>query len=141
MADYGMYDGMEKVYNTTCAKVVVDSTFNIGKKDYLIELTQKYQLEAEALLLNRAATSISQLSDWVMCMIEGSFLRLRGPLKYEEHGDMMVILRLAVHLYNFYCFHVGIDQIQHLCTNKTIFSFMITSLLMQMKWSSCNNIN
>jgi hypothetical protein len=33
MADYGIYEGMEQVYERTGTKVVVDSAFNIGTKE------------------------------------------------------------------------------------------------------------
>ena len=74
IADYGVYDEMEKVYNANGAKVVVDSAFNIGTKYYVIKSVQKDPLDTDALLLNRAATSIKKLSEQGMHMIEGSFL-------------------------------------------------------------------
>ena len=58
MADSGVCARMEKLYTTTGAKVVVDSDFNISTKYYLIKSAQKDPLDAEALLLNRTATSI-----------------------------------------------------------------------------------
>ena len=58
MADYGVYDAMETVYDESGGKVVVDSAFNIGSKDYLIKSSQQDPLDERALLLNRQATSI-----------------------------------------------------------------------------------
>ena len=37
MAEYGLYGRMEKVYNATGAKIMVDSSFNTGIKYYLIK--------------------------------------------------------------------------------------------------------
>ena len=65
-------------------KVVVDSAFNIGRNNYLIKSSQIDPMYAEALLLNRGATSIWQLSIGGMHMIGGSFPRLKDRLKFEE---------------------------------------------------------
>ena len=113
MADYGVYDAMETVYDESGGEEVMDSAFNIGSKDYLIKSSQQDPLDERALLLNRQATSIRQLSEWGMRMIQGSFPRLKDPLLFEEHGDRKVILRLMVHLYNFQTAQVGINQIMN----------------------------
>ena len=63
----------------TGAKVVVDSAFKIGTKYYLVKSSQQDPLDYHTLLLNRAATSIRQLHEWGMRMIEGSFSRLKDP--------------------------------------------------------------
>ena len=70
-------------------------------------------MHRHALLVNREATSVWQLSEWGMWMIQGSFPRLKDPLYYEEGGDRMAILRLMVHLYNFQTAQVGIHQIMN----------------------------
>ena len=41
LADYGVYDGMEKIYNEHGAKVVVDSAFRLSNKDYMIQSSQQ----------------------------------------------------------------------------------------------------
>ena len=71
------------------------------------------------LRLNREATSVRQLSEWGMQMIQGQFPRLKDALMYEEKGDRMVILSLMVHLYNFHCPTVGVNTIQNLYCDKT----------------------
>ena len=86
MADYGIYDKMEQVYNETGGKVVVDSAFNIGQKDFLIKSSQQDPADANELLVNRDATSVRQLSEWGMRMIQGSFPRLTERIMYEERG-------------------------------------------------------
>ena len=75
-------------------------------------------MDAEALLLNRGATSIRQLSEWGMRMIGGSFPRLKDPLVFEEEGDRLVILRLMANLYNFQTSQMGINQIMNSFTEK-----------------------
>ena len=111
MADYGIYEGMEYIFDKYGAKVVVDSAFKIGNKDFVIKSSQIDPLDIDQLLINRAATSVRQLSEWGMRMIGGSFPRLKDALAYEENDDRKVILRLMVHLYNFQCSEVGINQI------------------------------
>ena len=78
MADYRVYEAMEKVFIATGGKVVVDSAFKIGTKEYLIKSSQEDPLDERLLLINRQATSIRQLSEWGMRMIQGSFPRLKG---------------------------------------------------------------
>ena len=73
------------------------------------------------LLLNRQATSIRQLSEWGMRMVQGQFPRLKDALHFEENGDRKVILTLMVHLYNFHCAHIGINTIQNSYCEKTNF--------------------
>ena len=119
MTDYGIYQATEKVYDKTGGKIVVDSAFNIGTKEYLIKSSQQDTLDEHALLLNRQATPIRQLSKWGMSMIEGSFPRLKYPLLFEEMGDRKVILRLMVHPYNYQTAQVGIDQITNSYMDKT----------------------
>ena len=101
MADYGIYEGMERVFNRTGAKVVVDSAFNIGRRNFLLKSSQQDPMDDEGLRVNRAATSVRQLSEWGMRMIGRSCSCLKDPLLYKEKNDRMVILHLMVHLYNF----------------------------------------
>ena len=113
MADYGIYEGIEQIFNLCGAKIVCDSVFNVSDADYLIKSAQTDPLYAELLRINREATSIRQLSEWGMQMIKGSFPRLEETLFYEEKGDRHVILRLMVNLYNFTCSNVDMNIIQN----------------------------
>ena len=121
MAHYGIYEGMERIYELCEGKVVVDSAFKISDGDYLIKSSQCDPFDNDALRLNRQATTIRQLSEWGMRMIQAAFPRLKEALIYEEKGDRMVILRLMVNLYNFHCHHIGINIIQNSYTEKTNF--------------------
>ena len=112
MADYGVYEKMEMIYDKFGAKVVVNSAFKIsGSKEYIIKSSQEDPTDPEKLLINRAATSMRQLSEWGMRMISGSFPRMKDPNLYEESQDRKVILRLMVHLHNYQASQVGINQI------------------------------
>ena len=119
MANYGIYQEMEKLYDETGDKAVVDSAFNIGTKEYLLKLSQKDPLDERALLLNRQSASIYQLSKWGTRMIEGFFPRLKDPLLFEEMGDQKVILQLVDHLYNYQTAQDDINQIMNSYMDKT----------------------
>ena len=111
MADYGIYDLMEEIYQQTGGKVVVDSAFQLSNSAYLIQSSQMDPTEAFALLLNREATSIWQLSEWGMRMIQAQFPRLKDKVKYEEEGERKIIFCLMVHLYNFQTYNIGHNEI------------------------------
>jgi hypothetical protein len=121
MSDYGVYDGMEKIHNETGGRVVVDSAFKIGNRDFVLKSSQQDPMDPERLIINRAATSVRQLSEWGMRMIGGSFPRLKDALHYEEENERRVILKLMVHLHNFQAHNVGINQIMNSFCDKTMF--------------------
>ena len=109
MANYGIYQAMEKAYEETWVKVVVDSAFCIGTKEYLVKLSQQDSLNKRTLLLNNQATSILQLIKWGTRMIEGSFPSLKDPLLFEEMIYRKIILHLMVYLYIYQTSQVGIN--------------------------------
>mgnify|MGYP000125822197 FL=1 len=112
MADYGVYDKMESVYLEHGAKVVVDSAFGVGNREYLIKSAQQDPIGGHAgVAINRAATSVRQLSEWGMRTIQAQFPRLNDALDYEENGERKVILQLMILLYNYQCVEIGINQI------------------------------
>ena len=119
MSDYGVYKGLEAVYTLCGGKVVVDSAFKMSDANYLVRSSQRDPGNAYLLLLNRQATSIRQLSEWGMRMVQGQFPRLKDALQYEEKGERKVILTLMVHLYNFHCANIGINTIQNAYCEKT----------------------
>ena len=48
MADYGVYDKIEMIYDKFGAKVVVDSAFKISRsKEYIIKSSQENPLDPE----------------------------------------------------------------------------------------------
>ena len=97
----------------------MDSAFKMANAAYLVKSQQADPLERDLLRLNRQATSVRQLSEWGMRMVQGQFPRLKDALLYKEKGDRQVILSLMVHLYNFHCSSVGINTIQNSYCDKT----------------------
>ena len=77
----------------------------------MIKSSQEDPSVPELLLINRDATSICQLSEWGMRMIQGRFPRLKDHIRYEEKGERRVILNLMVLLYNYQCSRVRQNQI------------------------------
>jgi hypothetical protein len=112
MADYGVYEKMERIYLEHGAKVVVDSAFGVGNREFLIKSAQQDPIGGPAgVAVNRAATSVRQLSEWGMRTIQAQFPRLNDALDYEENGERKVVLQLMVLLYNYQCVEIGINQI------------------------------
>ena len=112
---------MEQLYIEYNVKVVVDSAFNLSGKPYLIQSSQDDPTNAgpRGVTLNRAATSVRQLSEHGMRMIQGQFPRLKDPIVYEEFGERRVILNLMVLLYNYQTNTTGINHILNSFMSKT----------------------
>ena len=120
IAEYGIYERMEDAFNVHGGRVVlVDSTFKLQGKDYLIKSSQQDPDNAGGIVLNRQATSLRQLSEWGMRMIQGQFPRLKDRIVLEDFGERKVILNLMVLLYNYQASTVGINQILNTFMSKT----------------------
>ena len=121
IAEYGVYSKMEEIYDRHQARVVVDSAFSLATKDFMIKSSQQDPIDRgpEGVLVNRNATSVRQLSEWGMRMIQGSFPRLKDNMILEDFGDRKIIMNLVVALYNFQTSAVGINQILNTFTSKT----------------------
>jgi hypothetical protein len=66
VADYGIYEKLEFLYDEYNAKTVADSAF-IGKRPYLVLSGDDHGTRtAQELLLKRDATSIRQMAEWGM---------------------------------------------------------------------------
>jgi hypothetical protein len=112
ISDYGVYDSLEAVFLQSNGKVVVDSAFKLENKRYLLKSSQHDPIGLPLQVsINRAATSVRQLSEWGMRMIQAQFPRLKDPLLYEENGERRVILALMTRLYNYNVSKVGVNQI------------------------------
>ena len=111
MADYGVYATMESIYERTGGKVVVDSAFRLSGSESMIMSSQLDPMEEEALLINRDATSIRQLSEWGMRMIQAQFPRLKDNVKFEDEGERKILFRLMCHLYNYQTHAIGHNTI------------------------------
>ena len=105
MADYYVYEALEHILLSNDKKVVMDSDFSSGTRHFLMKSSQGDPINgySRELTMNRAAISIRQLSEWGMRMIQGQFPRVTDTLIFVHSGDIRVILRLLVHLYNFSC--------------------------------------
>lgn len=127
MAEYGVYEKMETIYERTGGVVVVDSAFKMKGSKYLIRsqqndpdtITTSMAENAEAIVINRQATAVRQLSEWGMRMIQGQFPRMKDRLTLEELGDRKIILNLLLLLYNYQCSAVGINQILNTFMSNT----------------------
>ena len=111
IADYGLYEKLEFIYNRDGGQVVVDSAYKVGDAPFLIKSSNIDPFNEDEILINRDATSIRQLSEWEMRIIQSSFPRLREPLRYEEDGDRFIILRLMTNLYNYQTEMMGSNMI------------------------------
>ena len=107
MADYGIYATMESIFERTGGKVVVDSAFRLSGSDFIIMSSQLDPLKEESLLINREATSIRQLSEWGMRMIQAQFPRIKDNIQYEDEGERKIMFRLMCHLYNYQTHNIG----------------------------------
>ena len=112
---------MEQLHKDHGVKVVVDSAFNLSGKPYLIQSSQDDPANAGArgVLMNRAATSVRQLSEHGMRMMQGQFPWLKDPMILEEFGERRVILSLMVLLYNYQTNTTGINHILNSFMSKT----------------------
>mmetsp|Transcript_30179 Transcript_30179/g.63112 ORF Transcript_30179/g.63112 Transcript_30179/m.63112 type:complete len:103 (+) Transcript_30179:300-608(+) len=83
------------------ARIVVYQAFKVGYKPYLIRSQQQDPDDPQSLRVNHDATSVCQLWERGMRMIQGSFPRLKDKMNYEVFGERKDILHLMVLLYNY----------------------------------------
>ena len=121
IADYGIYTKMGEVYDCFNAKLVVDSAFKLAERNYLIRSSNEMPATAGAykIALNEDATSVQQLAEHGMRMIQGQFPRMCDNITYEEYGEQKIILNLLVLLYNFQASTVGINMILNTYMSQT----------------------
>ena len=105
------YMGLQQVYDRDGGQIVVDSAYKVGNAPYLVKSRNIDPDDDLAIAINRDATSIRQLSEWGMRIIQSSFPRLKEPLKYEEYGDRFIILLLMTNLYNYQTDTMGCNNI------------------------------
>jgi hypothetical protein len=122
IADWGgIHDKLERVYEETGLKLVIDSAFASGIYEFLIkssqdDLTADDQFldvaeQVRNIAVKRAATSMRQSVEWGMRAIQSSFPRLKDTIVYEEYGERRIIFNCLFHLYNLRARLVGINQI------------------------------
>ena len=93
----------------------------MGIAPYLIKSSNVDPDNPELIAVNRHATSIHQLSEWGMRIIQSSYPRLKEELRYEEKGDQFIILCLMINLFNFQTHTMGQNQIMNLFMNSDSF--------------------
>ena len=119
-ADCGVHRKLEGICNDHNAKIVVDSAFGLKDKQFLIKSAQEDpQIDAWAVTLNRQATSLRQLSEHGMRMIQGQFPRLKDNFQLEEFGERKAVSHLMVLLHNFQASKAGINQILNTFMSRT----------------------
>jgi len=65
----------------------------------------------------REATSMHQAAEWGMRALKSCLPHLTEWIQYEVNGERLVIIHLAVLLYNFCCMTVGLNQICNVYTD------------------------
>ena len=107
---------------------MVDSAFELRKHPFLIKLLQVVPEllegstcveEQRAHVINKHATSVRQLSEHGMRMIQGQFPRLKDNLTHEEFGERRLILHLMVLLHNHQTSKVGVNQMPNSFMSQT----------------------
>ncbi len=123
VAEWGrLYDKLEKVYEETGLKFVIDSAFCTTNIPFLIKSSQDdltagtgmltFQEQVDDIARKREATSMRQSAEWGMRAIQSSFLRLKDTLPYEEFGERKRIMTSLLLLFNLRARLVGINQIR-----------------------------
>ena len=91
--------------------------FKLDNKQFLLRSSQLDPIgAAEWASLNRAATSVRQLSELGMRMIQAQFPRWKEPLQFEEKEERRVISTLMTQLV---C-KVGVNQILNVFMRESI---------------------
>ena len=77
-----MLESNKCIYREHKAKIVVDSAFKVRESKAMIKSSQQDPSDRDLLLINRDATSICQLSEWGIRMIQAQFPRLQDLIIY-----------------------------------------------------------
>ena len=69
MMKYTVHDTLETIFLEIGGKVMVDSAFKLGSRDFLVKLSQDVgDGDCDDIIVNAAATFVRQLSKWGMRM-------------------------------------------------------------------------
>ena len=102
---------MSDMHKKCNAKVVVDSAFDMSGSPCLTKSAQIDPIKTAAgLSLNGEASSLRQLSEWGMRMIQGQFPRMKEPIAHEEMGERRLLKHLMVLLCDCQTSTVSINQ-------------------------------
>lgn len=115
IAEWGnVYEKLEKWYDETGGRCVVDSAFAKGTYPFLIKSAQDPLLAGDdvtSVIRFQQATSARQASEWGMRAFQGSFPRMKDRFVYEEKGERKLMLLSTILLFNLRTRLVGINQI------------------------------
>jgi hypothetical protein len=112
VADYGIYDKLQFLYDEYNAKTVADSAFSAHRTFFVLSGDDDAAATPQELLQKRDATSIRQMSEWGMRQIKAKFPRLgHAPIVLEDVGQRRIDLSLMVRLYNHQVEVIGMNQI------------------------------
>jgi hypothetical protein len=108
------YDKLIETYERTGGRCVMDSAFAARDNPSIIISAQSLVNAEGALevLIHQEATSLRQAAEWGMRGLQSAFPRIKQPMKYETKGERRLILINVQMLYNYRCFHVGLNQIK-----------------------------
>ena len=136
IAEWGkVYQKLERVFNLTGGRCVVDSAFCREIYPFLIKSSQDYLNVAgdhpEMVQVMRKATSARQGSEWGMRSFKCTFPQLKDQIVYEENGERKLILLTTVLIFNLRSKLVGVNQIlntymPHLGTDAN--NFLLTTV-------------
>jgi hypothetical protein len=110
---FGIYKTLQAVYDKTGLKVIMDSTFCASEFDFITKSAPNFGAihfnSMEQMAINSAATSMQQAAEWGMQALQGSF---PWHFPFEDGpGEQIETLQMVVLLYNFWCKHVGLNQL------------------------------
>lgn len=115
LAEFGdLYPLLEKTYERTGGKCVMDSAFASKKHPCIIKSAQNENSanNPRDLIILREATSLRQAAEWGMRAIQSAFPRVKDTIRYEEKGARYLLLHCMILLYNYRCETVGLNQIR-----------------------------
>jgi hypothetical protein len=94
--DGNVYEKLEKVFEETGGKVVVDLTFCLANNDFITKSGQDVPLgNLQVLTRARDATLIRQALEWGMRQFQASFPRMKGEFCLETQSERSIILLLV----------------------------------------------
>ena len=104
----GIHDKLDRVYEETGLKFIIDSAFASGTYKFRIKSSQDDLTADEQLLdvadqianiaVKRAATNMRQYAEWGTRAVQSSFPRLKDTIIYEEHGEKRITFNCLFHL-------------------------------------------
>ena len=109
-----IYKKLQNVYGRSGGRFVMDSAFSKGNHPFLIKYSLDYVINAEnvqQISEGRQATATRKAAEWGTRALQGSFLRLKDRLTYEESGERRAILLFVTLLFIFRTSVVGLNQI------------------------------